>query len=230
MFQTVALRGDPAGSNVLMASGTARSSGSMDLGSWVYYSEVPGLPSAYDIRYYDLVVPAAAQSFYRTVSIVLTGVGNQGSRDMIEMEIDGVIQADVWDFVITTVPTSSIQFDNISWNQTPAITETMITYVHPGYTIPSYLGTPPNPATKLLVNNSPDSPFSYASASMAGSTLVTLTTPVTATDPIWTLHWWRSIYRPGLEIRKNGVRFYIDQFTGGTTLPENYSFAYARNS
>ena len=92
LFQTVELRGDPAGANVLMANATIRSAIGNDVGNWIYDRRSPDLPSQYKNYYYDLVVTgAAAETYYQTVSVTIAGMGADNNMAIIEMEIDGVI-------------------------------------------------------------------------------------------------------------------------------------------
>lgn len=80
----------------------------------------------------------------------------------------------------------------------------MIT-VRPGFT--GNNGT----TTDVLLDSTLDSCLKWSNAAAPiNSVLMTIRTPVVTTPPVWTLTYWRPVYRPGIEIRRNGKTVYID--------------------
>lgn len=131
------------------------------------------------------------------------------------------VNYDAWDFIVKqgAVSLFNIELDRVQWDGTEALTSSMFTYVRPGATT-SNAGTP---TVDLLLDSTIDTPFKWTpTAAPVGSTLFTIRTPIVATDPIWTLSWWKPRNRPGLEIKKNGVQFWIDptlNLTGESPAP-----------
>lgn len=177
-----------------------------------------------------------------SVAASITAVNDKGVQSTIDQSAvsmssltipDLTVATDTWSFVVKELSKgANLEFTELSWNKTPALSDSMLTMT----STPSYHnGNLSYSVGKQALFNGDLTEISgtvrwFSTQYAVNTKLFTLQTPASTGSVTFTISYHRQKYRPGLFILKNGVQVYADSALPAGTETSPFTFSYTTST